>query len=164
MRGLAISTVRRRPMLIPIVIVGLMAGAFSPFQPNRVPDLGNNLIVHGPRRAFAGAAPSLATATAVVEDYWTSEPEAKYALLSENYKKDLRRLGISTASQYEAAIRESERTWGKRTYQSTKRFGASAAQVTLLLAWEQEGYRGVMTYIFDLVLENGRWRIEHIAH
>jgi len=54
--------------------------------------------------------------------------------------------------------------WGKRTYQSTKVAGPGATGIALLIEWEQEGYQGVMTFIFDLVLEKDRWRIENIVH
>jgi len=107
---------------------------------------------------------SQAAAAAIVEEYWTSEPKSRYSLLSQTYKQRLRRLGVRTASQYERATRELERVWGKRTYQSTKVVGPGAARISLLIEWEQEGYQGVMTFVFDLVLEKDRWRIENIVH
>jgi hypothetical protein len=54
--------------------------------------------------------------------------------------------------------------WGKRTYQGTKVIGPGAARISLLIEWEQEGYQGVMTFVFDLVLEKDHWKIENIVH
>jgi hypothetical protein len=46
---------------------------------------------------------------------------------------------------------------------STKVLGPSAARISLLIEWEPEGYQGIMTFVFDLVLEKDRWRIENIV-
>ena len=54
--------------------------------------------------------------------------------------------------------------WGKRTYQSVKEVGPGVARITLLVEWEQEGYQGVMTFIFDLIMETASWKIENIMH
>jgi len=103
-------------------------------------------------------------ARAVVEEYWASEPRLRYSLLSRTYKERLRRLRIADASEYARAEREPERVWGKRTYQSVKEVGPGAARITLLVEWEQEGYQGVMTFIFDLIMETASWKIENIMH
>ena len=100
-----------------------------------------------------------------VEKYWSSAPQDRYVLLAENYKRDLKRLGIADATAYAKETENSERVWRRRTYQkidvSQKR---DAAQVVVLVEWEQEGYQGVMTYIFDLVVEDARWKIGFIMH
>ena len=111
---------------------------------------------------------SQAEAKALVEKYWSGEPAARYALLTKGYRLGLRRLGITNAANYGVATQPPERIWGKRTYQKVDvtrdRQGRHLAQVVLLIDWEQEGYRGVMTYIFDLILESGDWKISNIVH
>jgi hypothetical protein len=111
---------------------------------------------------------SQAAAKTIVEKYWSGEPGARYALLTQGYRLGLRRLGITNAANFGAATQPPERIWGTRTYQKVDvtrdRQGRHLAQVVLLIDWEQEGYRGVMTYIFDLILETGDWKITNIVH
>ena len=147
-----------------MVLVWAAFATMSPFQAKELGPWRGSFILCSPCPAFAAEDVSQAAAAAIVEEYWTSEPKSRYALLSQTYKQRLRRLGVGSASQYERAIREPERVWGKRTYQSTKVVGPGAARIALLIEWEQEGYQGVMTFIFDLVLEKDRWRIENIVH
>lgn len=152
----------KRP--VAIVLVWLAFSTVSPFQEKEPSPRRGSFMPCSPCPASAAEDVSETAAAAIVEEYWTSEPKSRYALLSQTYKQRLRRLGVNSASQYERAIREPERVWGKRTYQSTKVVGQSAARIALLIEWEQEGYQGVMTFIFDLVLEKDRWRIENIVH
>lgn len=104
-----------------------------------------------------------------VEKYWSSARQDRYGLLAENYKRDLRRLGIADATAYAKETQNSERVWRGRTYQKIDvsrdaRQNRERAQVVVLVEWEQEGYQGVMTYIFDLVVEDARWKISFIMH
>jgi hypothetical protein len=116
-----------------------------------------------------GSADREASVKSTVEKYWSVDASERYLLLTANYKSSLRRLGISDAEQYGRATQAPERIWGARTYQAIT-FDRNApgnidgAQVTLLIEWEQEGYQGVMTYIFDLVMESEEWRISNIMH
>lgn len=108
-------------------------------------------------------------AKAIVENYWSREPRDRYVLLAEGYKIGLRRLGITSAAKYGAETQSPERIWGTRTYQRVEvsrdvKQKRDVAQVALLIDWEQEGYRGVMTYIFDLAIEAGQWKISNIVH
>ena len=107
---------------------------------------------------------TLEAATAVVEEYWTSEPKSRYALLSRAYKQRLQQLGVSTAGQYELAIHGPERVWGKRSYRSKQIVASGKARVDVLVEWEQEGYTGVMSFVFDVVRDGDRWRIANIVH
>lgn len=105
------------------------------------------------------------SAKAVVESYWRSSYEEGYALLSRDYKERLRRhFGVSNANDYRKALANPERIWGRRTYQRIKRISPNVVQVTILIAWEQEGYEGVMTFVCDVVKEGDVWRIENIVH
>jgi hypothetical protein len=104
-----------------------------------------------------------------VEKYWSSAPQDRYALLAENYKRSLRRVGIADATAYAKETQNPERVWGARTYQKVDvshdgRQNRDVAQVVVLVEWEQEGYRGVMTYIFELIVEDPRWKISFIMH
>ena len=110
-----------------------------------------------------------AAAKAIVEKYWSGDPRDRYLLLAESYKSNLRHLGITNAAKYASDTQPPERVWGTRTYQRVdlsrdSRHGRDLAQIALLINWEQEGYRGTTTYIFDLILEAGRWRITNIVH
>jgi hypothetical protein len=85
--------------------------------------------------------------------------------LSATYRQNLRRaLGITNAAQYDKVVDVPERLWGKRTTQGIKRMGGDSLQISLLVEWRQEGYQGVMTFIFDMVKEGGTWKIENIMH
>jgi hypothetical protein len=110
-----------------------------------------------------------AAAKAMVEKYWLADPRDRYLLLAESYKSNLRRLGITNAAKYGSETQPPERIWGTRTYQRVDfsrdpRQGRDLAQVVLSIDWEQEGYRGTTTYIFDLIVEAGQWRIRNIVH
>jgi len=106
-------------------------------------------------------------ARGVVERYWTGSHTERYSLLTENYRERLERLDIRDAETYANQVQHPERVWKKRTYQRinvTFQKGRLVAQVAVLAQWEQEGYQGVMTYIFDLVREGDAWKIDFIMH
>jgi len=101
----------------------------------------------------------------VVDDWWGSRSDRRYSLLSRAYKARLRRaLKVSNARQYDRAVDVPERVWGKRTTREVKQLGQGAVQVSVLVEWSQEGYDGVMTFVFDLLKEGGVWRIANIMH
>lgn len=106
-------------------------------------------------------------ARGVVERYWTGSHTERYSLLTENYRERLERLDIRDAEMYANQVQHPERVWKKRTYQRinvTFQKGRLVAQVAVLAQWEQEGYEGVITYIFDLVQEGNAWKIDFIMH
>ncbi|MGI0064224.1 MAG: hypothetical protein ACREAL_05070 [Nitrosopumilaceae archaeon] len=117
-----------------------------------------------------GASPTsdsadLRAARAVVERYWSLSPEAAYELLSTDYKDRLRKgRGITTAKGYGVAMSDPERVWRKQTYQRETMVRSGAIRITVLADWEQEGYEGVMTFIFDLVKSSESWKIANIMH
>lgn len=107
-----------------------------------------------------------AEVTAVVDRYWSASEGVRYGLLSESYKTRLRNLGITNGMEYDKATFAPERVWGRRTVQQTeiREDRTGQAQVVVLVEWEQEGYQGVMTFIFDFVREGGMWKIDFIMH
>lgn len=161
---------KRRRVLENLMVSGLLWLIPGVSDSSEAWELGRPTSSGAPPRSWLAQGPGVTSqakldaATAVVEEYWTSELRLRYSLLSRTYKQRLRRLRIADASQYARAEREPERVWGKRTYQSVKEVGPGAARMTLLVEWEQEGYQGVMTFIFDLIMENSSWKIENIMH
>lgn len=122
-----------------------------------------------PSQVKADADAKQREAKETVERYWSSAPRDRYGLLAETYKRNLSRIGIADAAAYAKETQNPERVWGVRTYQKIDvsrdaRQNREVAQVVVLVAWEQEGYQGVMTYIFDLVAEDTRWKISFIMH
>jgi len=108
-------------------------------------------------------------AKAIVENYWSGKPRDRYVLLAKTYKIGLRRFGITNAAKYEAATQSRDRILRTRTYQRVEvsrdvKQKRDVGQVALLIDWEEKGRRGVMTYVFDLVIEAGQWKISNIAH
>ena len=101
----------------------------------------------------------------VVKKYWISSYEDTYTLFSSNYKKILKNTkNISDAKDYKNSISITERTWIKQTYQNADMQNNKFIQITVLAAWEEEGYDGVMTFIFDMVKENNEWKIANIMY
>lgn len=99
----------------------------------------------------------------VVKKYWISSYEDIYGLFSEGHKDMLKRTQkISNAIEFKNSIPITERVWLKQTYQRAEVQGNSFIQIIVLAGWEEEGYEGVMTFIFDMVRENGSWKIENI--
>jgi hypothetical protein len=105
----------------------------------------------------------VARAKDIVDEYWSSDPQRRYSLLSRNYRQQLQRSRrIANAQQYARATSEPERIWRERIYQEARQTGPDFVQIKVLVGWEQEGYEGVMTFIFELVREQGTWKIEAI--
>jgi hypothetical protein len=107
------------------------------------------------------------SAKGVVKKYWVSSHEDAYDLFSSTHKKMLDRIyGVKNSKQYRDASM-SERVWRKQTYQSAKLDhykGVDHIQVVVLSEWFQEGDRGVMTFNFYMVEEDGEWRIVDIIY
>jgi hypothetical protein len=99
----------------------------------------------------------------VVKKYWVSSYDTIYDLLSMKYKERLKKTrNISNAADYKKSKPASERVWLSQTYQSSTMQNDSFIQIAVLAAWEEEGYQGVMTFIFDMMKEDGRWTITNI--
>jgi len=117
--------------------------------------------------AFASS-DAAARAQAVVEAYWSSSGsscEDAYQLLSDRYRQRLRDVfGIRDAKGFAKASSAPERVWRGQRYERAVVVRPGTAQVIVIAQWEQEGYEGVTTFIFDLVQEKGAWRIENIMH
>jgi len=107
--------------------------------------------------------PEVAAAKIVIDEYF-SAADRRYELLSHAYKARLRRHAkIKNAAQYDDAVLPPERVWRRHRYEKATRRD-NVIELTVLVDWEQEGYSGVQTFIFDLVQENRRWSIENIMH
>jgi hypothetical protein len=111
---------------------------------------------------------AVAGARAVVEAYWSSSAssfEDAYQLLSDRYRQRLRDVfGIRDAKGFARASGAPERIWRGQKYERAVVVRPGTAQVIVIAQWEQEGYEGITTFIFDLVQEKGAWRIENIVH
>ncbi len=103
------------------------------------------------------------SAKAVVKAYWQSPYEKRYELFSRRYREILKRLGAANAQEY-AKAQDPERVWRQQIYEKAVMRSGDSAQVTVLASWEHVGYQGVMTFIFDLVREDGTWKIANIAY
>ena len=130
---------------------------------------GDGLTILGGTPAQAGSTPAadadINLAHSIIDEWWGSTSERRYKLLSRTYKRSLRQaLGISNARQYDKAVDVPERVWGKRIAQEVKWMGPDAVQISLLVEWRQEGYQGVMTFVFDMINEGGAWRVENVMH
>jgi hypothetical protein len=101
---------------------------------------------------------------AVVEEYWRTTSTRRYELLSRDYQSRLRRMGDVTGPPYAVVLGNPERVWSPRRYQEVRFLGSAGARATILVDWEQEGYRGIMTFVFDLVMEDGAWKIENVVY
>ena len=115
-----------------------------------------------------GSPDGAADARAAVEAYWSSSAssfEDAYQLLSEAYKHRLKdSMGIQGAREFAKATSMAGRMWRGQKYQRAAVVRPGAAQVVVVAQWEQEGYEGMTTFIFDLVQEKDVWRIENIVH
>jgi hypothetical protein len=105
----------------------------------------------------------IAAAKDIVKKYWTSSYEDIYGLLSKKYQEWLKRnREISNATEYKNSMTPAERVWLKQIYQKAEIKRNDVIDIVVLPEWEEEGYEGVMTFIFVMVKEEGVWRIENI--
>jgi len=99
----------------------------------------------------------------IVKKYWMSSYEEIYELLSKKYKERLKGTrNISTAIEYKNSMPLTERVWLKQTYQKTDLQRNDRIQIVVLADWEEEGYDGVMTFVFDMIKEGNTWKIENL--
>lgn len=121
------------------------------------------------RKYTKGEIQEIEAAKDIVKEYWTSSNEDKYELFSSNYKALLRRIdGVDNRKDFKNCLSMSERVWRKQSYQRTDigitRHGKQYAQIVVLTEWSEEGYWGVMTVIFNMLKEDGEWKINNIMH
>lgn len=101
-------------------------------------------------------------AKSVIKKYWKSSYLERYSLFSKEYREALNRaFNIRNAKEYEKHFADSERTWQKQTYQKAYK-AKNFIQIIILSTWFEEGYEGVMTFIFDMVKEGHNWKIANI--
>jgi hypothetical protein len=106
---------------------------------------------------------SIEKAKNVVKKYWVSSHEVIFGLLSKQYKQTLReQFSVANAADYSKQMGVTERVWIKQTYERSIIKSESMIQVIVLSSWTEEGYDGVATYIFDMVREDGQWKIAHV--
>jgi hypothetical protein len=108
----------------------------------------------------------LLSAKEVVKKYWKSSYEEIYLLLSEEQKGILERdSGIRNGREYAKSFDASERVWFCQTYKKLVISNDSnTIEIEVLAQWEEEGYRGISTYIFTLVREKKLWVIDNILY
>ena len=98
-----------------------------------------------------------------VKKYWDSSYYDMYGLFSDNYRTILRQTQkIFNAEEFKSSMSSTERLWLKQTYQTAKVNNDNSIQIIVLSAWADDGYDGVMTFIFDMVRENNSWKIDQI--
>lgn len=107
----------------------------------------------------------LDAAREIVRRYWKSSYEDVYSLLSQDYKKRLKETeGISNAEQFKKSFPATERVWESQFCETAEMQGTGLAKVVVQSQWFEEGYAGVMTFVFDLVKEKHEWKIENIMY
>ena len=101
----------------------------------------------------------------IVKKYWVTSYEEDYDLLSDGYKKRLLKShNIKNGKEYKEHFYSMERVWLKQVYQEIKVSANNFMQISVLATWEEEGYNGVMTYVFDMKKENNTWKIVNIVY
>ena len=98
-----------------------------------------------------------------IKMFWSDSFKDRYKLFSEYYKNILNNVyKIQNAEDYSKEFMPTERVWYKQTYESVKLYSDKGAQVTVLAYWEEEGYLGKMSFIFDMEKIDGKWKIFNI--
>ena len=106
-------------------------------------------------------------AIALIDRYWekSTSNSDRYSMLTERNKEIHKRVfGISQPEKYRIPGTDYERILGDYNYIYIRIDGPNFIQISIQIEWEQEGYQGNMTYIFDLLKENSKWYITHIMH
>ncbi|MBI3343675.1 MAG: hypothetical protein HY028_02200 [Gammaproteobacteria bacterium] len=109
--------------------------------------------------------PQMINALRVVDAYWArgTTNQERYAMLSKQYKDTIGRVyNIKKPEQYSIPLSEAERVWQGYKVNYVNVFLPDSIEISLQVRWEQEGYRGTMTYILALVLEEGQWSIANV--
>jgi hypothetical protein len=108
---------------------------------------------------------SLEAALGVVRDYWALSYDREYELFSGSLRKDLKEvLGVSNPADYAQAMASNKRMWLKQVYKRAELLDLAHARVSVLVDWQQEGYQGVQTVIFDLEREGEAWKISVVFY
>jgi hypothetical protein len=105
------------------------------------------------------------SALRVVDTYWAhgTTNQARYALLSKRYQETIGKIyGVKKPEQYLIPLSEVERVWQGYKVNQINIVASDSVEISLQVSWEQEGYRGTMTYIMALVLEGGKWSIANV--
>jgi hypothetical protein len=126
-----------------------------------------------PKTQLQKACPKLSKDTDIVaalnlvEKYWdksTSNTD-RYSMLSEQNKRIQKRVfSVSEPSKYRIPGFGYERISGDYRYNYVHVDDPEFIQISLQVDWEQEGYQGNMTYVFDLLKESDEWRISIIVY
>ncbi|MFZ1946579.1 MAG: hypothetical protein WAW06_03455 [bacterium] len=110
-------------------------------------------------------AAELGAALGVVRDYWSLAYDREYSLFSAALRQTLKEvLDVSDAAGYAEAMTGNQRMWLKQAYKQAELLDPTHARVTVLADWQQQGYSGVQTVIFDLEREGGAWKISVIFY
>lgn len=105
-------------------------------------------------------------AKTIVKKYFVLSNKEIYSLFSRDHKKILLEINkISNAEQYSKARGSSERVFTKEVYEKAE-VGSNEnyVQINVLAHWSEEGYQGVMTYIFIMKFEDGEWKIAEVKY
>ena len=70
-----------------------------------------------------------------------------------------RQQGVENAKEFAARQITSERVWRVPEIESVRYFAKGGATVEALGRWENEGYEGVQTFIFELAHDGQGWKI-----
>ena len=101
----------------------------------------------------------------VVDKYWArgTTNQQRFALLSKRYKDTIGRVyNIKKPEQYLIPLSEPERVWQGYKINQVNVIDANNLEISTQVRWEQEGYRGTMTYLMTLVLEGEQWSIANV--
>lgn len=100
----------------------------------------------------------------VIRNYWALPYEDEYNTFSSSFKQLLKDAGVSSASDYAGVMASNNRQWLKQTYQEAELRDAAHGRVTVLAEWKEADYQGVQSVIFDMVREDGTWKIASIFY
>lgn len=104
-------------------------------------------------------------AKAIVKKYFILSNKEIYNLFSKAHKKILLEINkVSNAEQYSKARGSSERVFIKEVYGKAEVYDEEHIQIEVLSHWSEEGYQGIMTYIFTMKFEDGEWKIAEVKY
>lgn len=152
------------PRLRVSIVVAALSIAATPCSANDSPTLTcyENLM-YVEKLAADGA---YSDALEVVSKYWASDYPVRYDLFEPRYQIALKRaFGIDDAAEYSHRERKSnyERTWDGYKVLRVEQTNEKSVTITALVCWNQDGYRGFRSFLFELVNRDGKWKISHIA-
>lgn len=100
----------------------------------------------------------------VIKNYWALPYENEYSTFSSGFKQILNGAGVADAADYAQVMASNQREWLKQTYQTAELRDSTHCRVTALADWKESDYQGVQTVIFDMVKEDGTWKIASIFY